>query len=72
MSGRGTYEGAQAKTTYWNTKELYVIKIGKKIVICSHSLKNVKIGSFTSKSCNDGKEMYKNACCICKVVVLLI
>ena len=25
-----------------------------------------------SQWCNDGKEMYKIACCTCKVVVLLI
>ena len=28
--------------------------------------------SFTFHSCSDGKEMYKNAWCTCKVVVLLI
>ena len=32
---------------------------------------NVKLGSFTSKSCNDGKEMYKKALCTCKVIKLL-
>ena len=30
--------------------------------------KNVKLGTFTWKSCSDSKEMYKKAWCTCKVV----
>ena len=46
----------------------------KKIVVwCSRPAQNVKIrGGFTMSTCKDGKEMYKNAWCTCKVVVLLI
>ena len=33
---------------------------------------NVKFGTYTLKSKNDGKEMYKKGCCTRKVVVLLI
>ena len=29
---------------------------------------NVKLGSFTSRSCNDGKEMYKKALSTSKVI----
>ena len=35
----------------------------KIVIFCSHSLENLKIGRFTSKSYDDDKEMYKNACC---------
>ena len=28
--------------------------------------------NFTSQSCSDSKEMYRKACCMCRVVVLLI
>ena len=44
----------------------------KVVVLCVHPQKNVKLGIFTSWSCNDGKEMYKKAWCTCRVVVLLI
>ena len=33
--------------------------------VCLHSPQNMKLGSFTSQSCNNGKEMYKKACCTC-------
>ena len=42
------------------------------VVLCSRPPQNVKLGSFTSKSCNDGKEMYKKAWCTCKIIVLTI
>ena len=32
----------------------------------------MKLGFFTSQSCSDAKEMYKQACCTCRVVVLPI
>ena len=32
---------------------------------------NVKLGIFTSLSCNDGKEMYKKAWCTCEVVYIV-
>ena len=34
--------------------------------------KRVKLGSFMSQGCNDGKEMYKIVWCTCKFVVLSI
>ena len=44
----------------------------KVVVLCSSPPQNMKLGIFTSKSCSDGKEMYKKAWCTCKVVVLSI
>ena len=32
----------------------------------------MKLRIFTSRSCSDGKEMYKRVICMCKVVVMLI
>ena len=32
----------------------------KVVVLCSRSPPNVKLGTFTSFSCSDSKEMYKN------------
>ena len=49
----------------------WILKYCKVVVLCSRSPQNVKLGIFTSKSCSDGKEMYKKAWCTCKVVVLL-
>ena len=43
------------------------------VVLFSRPPQNVKFGSFTSQSCNDGVEMYKKSWCTRnKVVVLLI
>ena len=39
---------------------------------CLSPSQNVKLSSFTSKSCSESKEMYRKACCTCKVVVLSI
>ena len=33
----------------------------KVVVMCSRPQQNVKLGTFTLKLCNDGKEMYKKA-----------
>ena len=32
------------------------------------SSKTVKIGNFMARLCRDGREMYKNVCCTCRVV----
>ena len=42
------------------------------VILCSSPRQNVKLGTFTLWSCNDGWEMYKKAWCKCKVVVLPI
>ena len=44
----------------------------KVVVLCSSPQQNHKIGISTSYSCIDGKEMYKKAWCMCKIIVLLI
>ena len=50
----------------------YLEKTKKPVILCPSPPQNVKLRTFTSQSCNDGKEMYKKALCSCKVVVLLI
>ena len=45
-----------------NSKGLYLSSLKQKqkiVVMCSRPPKNVKLGSFTSLSCSDGKQMYK-------------
>ena len=44
-----------------NSKGLYQSSEKKKevVVLCSRPIQNVKLGSITSYSCNDGKERYK-------------
>ena len=34
----------------------------KIVVLCSRPPENVKLGTFTSLSCSDGRETYKKAC----------
>ena len=33
------------------------------------SSKTVKIGNFMARLCRDGREMYKNVCCMCRVAI---
>ena len=44
-----------------NSYRLFKIQEKKKkvVLLCSRSPTNVKLGTFTSLSCSDGKEMYK-------------
>ena len=46
-----------------NSKRLYrsLSKKKKAVVLCSRPPQNVELGTFTSQSCCDGKEMYKKA-----------
>ena len=46
-----------------NSKGLYQSSRKEKevVVLCSRPRQNVKLGTFTLYSCNDGKEMYRNA-----------
>ena len=44
----------------------------KVVVLCSSPPQNLKIGISMLYSCIDGKEMYKKAWCMCKIIVLLI
>ena len=41
-------------------------------IACLHASQNMKLGIFTGSRAVDGKEMYKKARCMCKVVVCLI
>ena len=58
----------------WSLKDSIEVEGEKKkvVVFWSHPPQNLKLETFSSESGNDGKEMYKNAWCTCKVVVLLI
>ena len=50
-----------------------VLKEKEKFVFaCLRPPYNVKLGIFKPWSCSDGREIYKKACCTCKVVVLLM
>ena len=40
------------------------------VIACLRPSQNVKLGIFTDSRAVDGKEMYKEASCTCKVVVL--
>ena len=40
------------------------------VIACLRPPQNVKLGIFTGSRAVDGKEMYKKARCMCKVVVL--
>ena len=58
-----------------NSKGLF-LRFEKRIflanrVFCSLPAENLKLGSSTSWSCNDGKEMYTKSWSTCQVVVLL-
>ena len=57
-----------------NSKGLYQSSRKEKevVVLCSRPRQNVKLGTFTLYSCNDGKKMYRNARCTCKFSILLI
>ena len=51
----------------------FISKVRKRKKIRRRSFKpskSMKLGIFTFYSCSDSKEMYKKACCTCRVVVL--
>ena len=64
---------SNASELFWSWISTTVSKFIKKmnfVIACLRPSQNVKLGIFTGSRAVDGKEMYKNAWCTCKVVVL--